>query len=99
MRPVASQRLSLHAAYRMDDVSAVLGQAFDATPGSIRELARAAGVSETLLRLARDGNRRLTPETREKVVEALRAWEAACREAADGLEAANLGPRERGDDG
>lgn len=88
----------MHVAYKMEDVNAALRQALDTTPGSIRELARAAGVSETLLRLARDGERRLTPETREKVVEALRAWETECGEAADALETADLDPRPGGGD-
>lgn len=68
----------------------VLSQALDEAPGSIRELAREAGVSKSLLLAIRDGRRRLTGETRAKVVAALRRWEATTGDLADALETADL---------
>lgn len=44
------------------------------TPGSIRALAREAGVSHVLLTKIRDGDRRLTPDTREALAAALERW-------------------------
>lgn len=44
------------------------------TPGSIRALAREAGVSHVLLTKIRDGERRLTPGTREALAAALERW-------------------------
>lgn len=55
-------------------------------PGSIRELAREAGVNETLLRKVRDGKRRLTRETQQAVVNALQRWSGRCEELARALE-------------
>lgn len=60
-------------------------------PCSIRALAREAGVNETLLRKIRDGERRLTPQTRKAVVGALRRWEDRCGGLADELADAALG--------
>lgn len=62
----------------------VLSQA----PGSIRELARAAGLSHASLIQARDGEIGLRPETVRSIVEALRAWSTTCAALADRLEAA-----------
>lgn len=70
----------------MTNGRAVLRKVLEANPASIRTLASEAGVSEKLLRLIRDGNRRLTPETRDALAGALRRWEARCREAAEQLE-------------
>lgn len=80
----------------MGESKAVLREVLDAIPTSLRALALAAGVSEKLLRMIRDGDRRLTPEVRVRLVEALRAWEQDCGDAADILEAAAL---QRGDEG
>lgn len=74
------------------DVQAALRQALDANPASMRALAREAGVSPKLLRMLRDGDRRLTPDVRAKLVEALRTWETDCGDAADALKAADLQP-------
>lgn len=82
----------------MDEPRAALQEALEAIPASIRALAREADVSPRLLRLIRDGRRRLTPEARDAVAEALRRWEADCREAAESLEAANLDSNQEGDD-
>lgn len=68
----------------------VLSGALNEAPGSIRELSRAAGVSKTLLLAIRDGRRRLTGETRDKVVAALRRWSNTTRDLADALETADL---------
>lgn len=46
-------------------------QAMEAWPGSIHGLARAAGVSEGLLRFIRDGERSATPATLKALAEAL----------------------------
>lgn len=81
----------------MDDTSEVLRKALDAAPGSTRELARAADVSPRLLRLVRDGDRRLTAATRDGLAAALRRWEERCGEAAEALERCDLEPG--GDDG
>lgn len=54
----------------------------------MRELARAAGISHTLLMQVRNGRTRLSPETVERVVRALRDWSATCAELAERLEEA-----------
>lgn len=76
----------------MSDPRAALRQALEATPTSIRALAREAGVSHRLLRLVRDGERRLTPETRDAVADALRRWAEDCRGGAEALERCDLEP-------
>lgn len=63
-----------------------VAEAVEAAPGSIRELAEKAGVSDALIRHVRDGRRRLTPATREALSGALRRWAARCEAAAAGLE-------------
>lgn len=65
-------------------------------PCSIRALAREAGVNETLLRKIRDGERRLTADTRDAVVAALRRWEDTCGSLAGDLETADLQPPGQG---
>lgn len=62
-----------------------VARAVEVAPGSIRELAAEAGVSDALIRHVRDGRRRLTPATREALAGALRSWAARCEAAADGL--------------
>ncbi len=57
-------------------------------PGSIRSVARETSVSETLLRLIRDGHRVATPEVSRAIVEALRRLGARYIDAADVLEEA-----------
>lgn len=63
-----------------------LRRVLDDAPFSIRALAREAGVSHGLLTKIRDGERRLTEETREALVAALRRWGEQCNELADQLE-------------
>jgi hypothetical protein len=65
-----------------------LRQVLSEAPGSIRELARAAGLSHASLIQARDGEIGLRPETVRSIVEALRAWSTTCAALADHLEAA-----------
>lgn len=80
----------------MSDSRAALRQALDAIPASTRALAEEAGVDEKLLRMIRDGERRLTPETRDALVGALRRWGGRLDEAGEALEAVDL---EQGGDG
>lgn len=82
----------------MNERRAAFQQALDATPASIRALAREVGVDDRLLRLIRDGERRLTPDVRDALVEALSRWEARCRKAREALEACDLEPSTGDDD-
>lgn len=81
----------------MGDADGLLRQALGAVPGSLRELARAADLSPRLLRMVRDGDRRLTPATRDALIAALRRWEERCGRAAEALERSD--PGTGGDDG
>lgn len=83
----------------MTDPSTVLQTVLDQAPGSIRDLAREAGVSHSLLVAVRDGDRRLTPRTRDRLVEALRTWAGRCEGLAEELEAAEGVTEPGGDDG
>lgn len=82
----------------MEEPRTALQKALDATPASIRALAREAGVDDRLLRLIRDGERNLTPAVRDALVDALGRWENRCREASEALEAAPLDPSTGDDD-
>lgn len=82
----------------MEEIQDALRKVLDAIPASTRALAREAGVSPKLLRMIRDGERRLTPQVRDELVAALRRWEAQCGDAAEALEAADLEPSQGGDD-
>lgn len=62
----------------MEDGQAVVERVLQEVPGSLRALAREAGVSHGLLVAIRQGRRSLTPETREKLVGALRSWGETC---------------------
>lgn len=73
----------------MSGGEAILRRVLEEAPGSIRELAREAGVSHVLLLGIRDGRRRLTPETRDAVAGALRGWAGRLEELADELEVTN----------
>lgn len=77
----------------MSEPSDALRTALDAAPGSIRSLARDAGVSPRLLTLVRDGERRLTRETRDRVLRVLREREARYGEAVEALETTQPEPR------
>lgn len=71
--------------------------ALELAPGSLRALAREAGLSEALLRRIRDGTRTATPETVGKVAGALERLrdrhDEAARVLRDSLQ------RQEGDDG
>lgn len=73
----------------------LIGRVIEEAPGSIRELAREAGVSHVLLITIRDGKARLTPKTRKALATALRRWS----ERLEGLvELLNEGEDKDGDD-
>jgi len=82
----------------MEETHATLRKVLDAIPASTRALAREAGISPTLLRMIRDGDRRLTREVRDALATALRRWKVCCGEAAEALEATDLEPSRGGDD-
>lgn len=58
----------------------------DDLPYGAAALARDAGVSDRLLRMVRDGDRRLTPEVRDALVEALVRRIVRLGEAVEALE-------------
>jgi O-acetyl-ADP-ribose deacetylase (regulator of RNase III) len=60
-------------------------RALEEAPGSLRELARAAHVSHTLLLRVRDGKRELTDDVAEAVATALSEWSETCAELAASL--------------
>lgn len=95
--PLAPAPPRAHFTHNMD-VQAALQKVLETSPGSIRALAREAGVSEALLRAVRDGERRLTRETRDALASALRRWKTRCEEALEALEAADLESPTGGDD-
>lgn len=76
----------------MEETEAALRKVLDLNPASLRALAREAGVSPKLIRMLRDGERRLTPEVRGALADALRRWEGHLGEAVEALEAADLEP-------
>ncbi len=72
----------------MENVRAALSRAMERAPGSVRELARAAGIDHAALVRVRDGEYNLTPARVRSVVAALRAWSERCSGLADELEEA-----------
>lgn len=88
MTPKLASSLGSDQYGHMEEARAVLRTILDEAPGSIRELAREAGISHPLLVAIRDGERRLTPETRDAVAAALRRWAERCEGLAEALEAA-----------
>ena len=72
----------------MEETRAVLRRILEDAPGSIRAIAREADVSHALLVAIRDGDRRLTPRTREALTAALRRWADRCERLAEDLESA-----------
>lgn len=81
----------------MEETETVIRQVLGANPASNRELARAAGISPKLLRMIRDGERRLTPDVRDALAAVLRRWAGDLEDAAGALEAVDLEPQ-GGDD-
>lgn len=67
----------------------MIRRVLEEAPGSIRELAREAGVSHSLLVAIRDGQRRLTPATREALATALRRWSERLEALAEQMEGEN----------
>ena len=57
----------------------------EGAPGSLRELARAAHLSHTLLLRVRDGKRELTDDVAKAVAIALTEWSETCAELAANL--------------
>lgn len=82
----------------MGQTQAILQKVLDSVPASTRALAREADISPRLLRMIRDGDRRLTSEVRDALIRTLRAWGEECIEAAEALEAADLESPTGGDD-
>ena len=76
----------------MGNGQAALQTVLDRSPASIRSLAHAADLSEALLRAIRDGDRRLTADTREALVKALRERAGIYEELAETLDAVDLEP-------
>ena len=72
----------------MENVRVALGRAMEEAPGSVRELARAAGLDHAALVRVRDGEYNLTPARVRSVIAALRAWSSRCADLADELKAA-----------
>ncbi len=72
----------------MENVRVALARAMEQAPGSVRELARAAGLDHAALVRVRDGRYNLTPTRMRSVISALRAWSVTSAELADELEAA-----------
>ena len=72
----------------MENVRVALSRAMTEAPGSVRELARAAGLDHAALVRVRDGEYNLTPARVRSVIAALRAWSSRCADVADELEAA-----------
>ena len=72
----------------MERVRAVLRLVLDQAPGSMRELARASGLSHAALYQFRYGKTNLRPESVHRVAGALRTWSRTCGEFADELEQA-----------
>ena len=60
----------------------------DAAPGTSRELARAAALSDTLLSQIRLGKQAATPTVARKLADVLEQWGASCERAAKRLRAA-----------
>lgn len=76
----------------MDDETA-LRKPLEAAPCSIRALALEADLSPRLLTMVRDGERRLTAETRDALLAALRRREERYGEARRVLESVDLEAR------
>ena len=65
----------------------VLQEILTEAPGSMRELARAAGLSHVALIRARDGKMNLSQDAISGIACALREWGETCTGLADRLEA------------
>lgn len=72
----------------MDRVRAELKRVLEQAPGSIRELARAAGIAHVTLIQARRGDFQLGEDRVRAIVKVLRRWSKRCADLADRLETA-----------
>ena len=79
----------------MSKLASEVARAVEAQPCSLRKLAAAAGVSDTLLRKIVQGDRTATPATARAVAEALERWARNASASARRLRAAT-GPSRRG---
>ena len=79
--------------YLMDQQTRAVGRAIRAAPSSVRELARAAGVSHVLLLRLERGTCRATPTVAGKIAQALEGWGTACLEAASDVREARASRR------
>lgn len=73
----------------------VLHNLLDTAPYGANALARDTGVSARLLRMVRDGDRRLTPEVRDALVAAISRRAARLGEVVEALEDLDPEPRRR----
>jgi len=64
----------------------IISQVLDTVPGSLREIAREAGVSHTLLSHVRTGKRNATTALLRALVNALDGWGDKCRTGSAKLE-------------
>lgn len=80
MNPLASTS-SVHHFGVVDQLEA-FRRALDRAPGSLRELARAAHVSHSLLSRVRSGEVPLSPRVVNAVADALEGWGATCADLA-----------------
>ncbi len=69
----------------MDRLTQAARAAIEGAPGSLRSLARMAGVSHVLLIKIRDGKQRATPTVAAALAQALEQWATACFDAAGKL--------------
>jgi hypothetical protein len=70
----------------MDKLAKAVERAVALAPPSARALALEAGIDPSLLTRILSGEKRATPEVSKLIEEALRRWEAQCRDAADIIE-------------
>ena len=98
MAPLATETILYHIG-SMESQRDVVRQILEEAPGSIRELAREAGIAHVTLLHVRDGRHKLSPDKATAVVAALRDWSERCANLADRLEAASERQREGGSDG
>ena len=80
---LAPQAVRTHDAYMTTGMEDGVCRALEIAPGSLRALAKEAGVSEGLLRHIRDRNQTATPETVEAVAAALERLSHRHRDDAD----------------
>jgi transcriptional regulator with XRE-family HTH domain len=70
----------------MRDRNQIIAHVLDTVPGSLREIAREAGVSHTLLSHVRSRKRNPTPALLRALMKALDGWGEECRAGSAKLE-------------